>query len=234
MADHEAQAAVCDSCQMGKSHRAAMPQAASQRATQALELVHSDICGPMRAASLHQRAVYFVTFIDDYSRFTVVYAIRRKSEAFQCFLAYKAYAENTTGKRLRCLRSDGGGEYHSVQFNDYLRVNGITRQTTPPHTPEHNGVAERANRTLVESAKFMLHTAQLPPTYWALALAMAAFIRNRSPTRALHRMTPYEAWTGAKPSLAGLRVFGCLAYVHIPKANRSKLEYKARPCIFVG
>jgi transposase InsO family protein len=234
VADHQAQAAVCDSCQMGKSHRAAMPQAASQRATQALELVHSDICGPMRTASLKQGAVYFITFIDDFSRFTVMYAIRRKSEAFQCFLAYKAYAENTTGKRLRCLRSDGGGEYHSAQFNDYLRVHGITRQTTPPHTPEHNGVAERANRTLVESAKCMLHTAQLPPAYWALALAMAAFIRNRSPTRALQRMTPYEAWTGAKPSLAGLRVFGCLAYVHIPKANRSKLEYKARPCIFVG
>jgi transposase InsO family protein len=232
--EHQAQASVCDSCQMGKSHRAAMPQAATQRMTQALELVHSDICGPMRTASLHGRAVYFITFIDDYTRFTVVYAIRHKSEAFQCFLAYKAYAENATGKRLRRLRSDGGGEYNSGQFNDYLRAHGITRQTTPAYTPEHNGVAERANRTLVESAKCMLHTAQLPPAYWALALATAAFLRNRSPTRALQRMTPYEAWTGVKPSLAGLRVFGCLAYVHIPKANRTKLEYKARPCILVG
>jgi transposase InsO family protein len=227
-------ASACDSCRMGKSHRAAMPQAAAKHTTQALELVHTDICGPMRTASMHTKAVYFITFIDDHTRFAVLYAIRHKSEAFQCFLAYKAYAENATGKRLRCLRSDGGGEYHSGEFTAYLRTNGITRQTTPPHTPEHNGVAERANRTLVESAKCMMHTAGLPPTYWAWALATAAFLRNRSPTRALHRKTPYEAWTGNKPSLAGLRVFGCLAYVHIPKANRSKLDYKARVCVFVG
>jgi transposase InsO family protein len=233
-ANEQANASACDSCHMGKSHRAAMPHAAAKHTTQALELVHSDICGPMQTASMHTKAVYFITFIDDHTRFTVLYAIRHKSEAFQCFLAYKAYAENATGKRLRCLRSDGGGEYHSGQFTAYLRANGITRQTTPPHTPEHNGVAERANRTLVESAKCMMHTSGLPPTYWAWALATAAFLRNRSPTRALHRKTPYEAWTGNKPSLAGLRVFGCLAYVHIPKANRTKLDYKARVCVFVG
>jgi transposase InsO family protein len=224
----------CDSCHMNKSHRASMPQAGTQRATQPLELVHSDVCGPLQAQSIGAKAIYFVTFIDDFSRYTVVYPMQRKSEVFDRFVIYKAWAETRTGKRVRCLRSDGGGEYNSKAFDNFMRTYGITRQLTPSYTPEHNGVAERANRTLMEMVRCMLYNARLPYGFWALALSAAAYLRNRSPTRAIQRKTPFEAWSGQKPSHKSLRVFGCLAYVHIPKQTRRKLDNKARPCIFVG
>jgi transposase InsO family protein len=224
----------CESCNIGKSHRASMPHASTHRTTRALELVHSDICGPLQEASIGGKAIYFATFIDDFTRYIAIYPMRRKDEVFKHFLAYKAWAETKTGNRIRCLRTDGGGEYNSNAFDDLLRTCGISRQVTPPYTPEHNGVAERANRTLMEMVRCMLHTAQLPLKFWALALATATHLRNRSPTRALQHQTPYEAWTGHKPSFNDLRVFGCLAYVHIPKQNRRKLDDRARPCIFVG
>jgi hypothetical protein len=151
-----------------------------------------------------------------------------------CFKAYKAWAENATGNRVRAVRSDRGGEYASHAFDAFLRDNGIARQRPPPYTPEQNGVAERANRTLVESARCLLHMAQLPPTFWALALQTAVYLRNRSPTRALPNATPFEVWTGIKPSIKHLRVFGCLAYVHVPQAKRGKLDSTAHRCIFVG
>jgi hypothetical protein len=228
--------AHCESCSMGKSHRASMPHSSteSHRATELLELVHTDVWGPAQVKSLGGSFVYFVSFIDDATHYTVVYLMQRKDEVFQHFQSYKAYAETSTGKRIRCLRSDGGGEYHSKAFDEFLRITGITRQVTPPYTPEHNGVAERANRTLIEMVRCMLHTARLPHTFWGLALNTATYVRNRSPTTALESTTPYEAWTGRKPSLLDLHVFGCLAYVHIPKQTRQKLDVKARPCIFVG
>lgn len=211
-----------------------MPHSSAHRTTQPLELIHSDVCGPLHVPSIGGKAIYFVTFIDDFTRYTVIYPIRRKDEVFDHFQTYKAWAETSTGKRIRCLRSDGGGEYNSNTFDEFLRTCGITRQVTPAYTPEHNGVAERANRTLMEMVRSMLHNAHLPHGFWGLALATATYLRNRSPTRALQQMTPYEAWTGRKPSLKDLRVFGCLAYVHIPKQTRRKLDNKARPCIFVG
>jgi transposase InsO family protein len=223
----------CESCFVGKAHRAAMPQQATHRATAPLELVHSDVCGPMRTTSLSGFR-YFVLFVDDCTRFMVVYPVSHKHEVLNRFLLYKAWAETMTGKRLQCLRTDGGGEYSSRAFNATLNTHGIRRQRTPPYTPEHNGVAERANRTLMEAVRCMIHQARLPDTFWALALLCAVHLRNRSPTRALASTTPFEAWTGRKPSFADLRVFGCLAFVHVPAAKRGKLDVKARPGIFVG
>jgi transposase InsO family protein len=223
----------CESCFVGKAHRAVMPQQATHRATAPLELVHSDVCGPMRTTSLSGFR-YFVLFVDDCTRFMVVYPLTHKHEVLNRFFLYKAWAETMAGKRLQCLRTDGGGEYSSRAFDATLHTHGIRRQRTPPYTPEHNGVAERANRTIMEAVRCMIHQARLPDTFWALALLCAVHVRNRSPTRALASTTPFEAWTGRKPSFADLRVFGCLAFVHVPAAKRGKLDVTARPCIFVG
>jgi len=111
---------------------------------------------------------------------------------------------------------------------------GIGRQKSPPYTPEHNGVAERANRTIVESARSMLSGAHLDYSYWGEAVMTAVYLRNRCPSKALNRVTPFEAWTSEKPSLTHLRVFGCNAYAHIPHQRRTKLDPKAIKCVFVG
>ena len=225
---------VCEGCALGKSHRAAMPQQGTSRATRLLELVHTDICGPMKVDSLGGKK-YFITFIDDYSRAVVIRTITKKSEALDSFVTFKAWAENQTGQRIKILRSDRGGEYNSNAFTNLLAQHGIHHQQTPAYTPEHNGVAERANRTIVEMARSMIYAAGLSLSYWGEAVICAAYIRNRCPTSAISSdCTPYELWHGKKPSLDHLRVFGCKAYVHIPDQKRSKLDAKSKPCVFIG
>ena len=132
--------------------------------------------------------------------------------------------ERSTGRKLKALRTDNGGEFTSTEFNDYLKREGIRREFSVTKTPEQNGVAERLNRTLVESVRSMISDAKLPQKFWAEALSTAVYLRNRSPTKAVTGMTPYEAWSGEKPGVGHLRAFGCAAYAHVPKDERKKLE----------
>ncbi|MGH7240582.1 MAG: reverse transcriptase domain-containing protein, partial [Candidatus Saccharimonadales bacterium] len=232
-ATHESRVTDCEACIKGKTHRKPMPYAATHHSTRVLQLVHSDVCGPINTATLGG-AKYFVTFIDDYSRYVVVKLMKSKGEVLDHFRLYKAWAENVTGKCITVFRTDGGGEYFSKAFDQLLGQSGIARQKSPAYTPQHNGVAERANRTIVECARSMLQEASLDYSYWGEAVMTATYIRNRCPTKSLPAMTPYEAWTGKKPSLAHLRVWGCKAYAHVPKETRTKLQPKAIECVFVG
>ena len=100
---------------------------------------------------------------------------------------------------------------------------------TIPKTPEQNGVAERLNRTLVEMARSMLLDGKLKLKFWAEAVSTAVYLKNRTPSSAL-KITPYEAWHGSKPKVDHLRVFGCDAFAHIPKDERSKFDSKTRKC----
>ena len=177
---------------------------------------------------------YFLTIIDDKTRYTWIYVLKHKDEVFARFLEWKALVENSTGRKLKALRTDNGGEYTSKEFETYLKQNGIRHERTVPKTPEQNGVAERMNRTIVETARCMLAEAKLPRKFWAEAVSMAVYLRNRSPTTAVNGMTPFEALTGDKPCVDILRVFGCLAYVHVPKDERRKFDSKSKRCILLG
>ena len=179
-------------------------------------------------------AEYFLTFIDDKTHYVWVYVLKRKDQVFERFLEWKALVEKSSGRKLKVLRSDNGGEYTSAEFEDYLKSEGVRHECTVPKTPEQNGVAERMNRTLMETVRSMLANAKLPQKFWAEALSTAAYLRNRSPTKAVKQMTPFEAWTNEKPNVEHLRVFGCDAYSHVAKDERQKLDSKARKCIFVG
>ena len=128
--------------------------------------------------------------------------------------------ERSTGHRIISLRTDNGGEYTSLEFQSYLKREGIKHELTVPRSPEQNGVAEHFNRTLMEAVRSMLVGAQLPQRFWAEALATAVYLRNRSPTKAVSGLTPYEAWTGRKPVVNHLKVFGCVTYAHIPKEEK--------------
>ncbi|MCO5575276.1 hypothetical protein L7F22_029076 [Adiantum nelumboides] len=224
---------VCEGCVLGKMHRFAFSQDGSVRATRKLQLVHSDVCGPMRTPSVGN-SLYFVTFIDDFSRFCWVYPLKAKSDVFAVFQHYVSMVENETGCKVQTLRTDRGGEYMSGAFKDFLGKKGIKHQCTMPYTPQQNGVAERKNRSLMEMARCMLKAKSLPHKLWMEAVACAAHVLNRCPTRALKTITPYESWYDKKPSVSYLRVFGCLAYAHIPQQLRGKLDDKAVKCIFVG
>jgi transposase InsO family protein len=149
---------LCNGCALGKQTRVSFQSTAPERAKDVLDIVHSDVCGPMKTATFSDKR-YFVTFIDDKSRFCVVFLLRSKSEVFDKFVQFVKFAETQTGKRVKVLRSDNGGEYVSNKFGSFCRDRGIVQQFTPPYTPQLNGVAERMNRTLIESARYMLEYA---------------------------------------------------------------------------
>ena len=223
----------CEPCLKGKHRRSQSPLYSEKRKPKPLELIHSDVCGKISSKSLG-RAEYFVTFIDDKTRYVWAYAIKKKSDVFQKFCEWKAEVEKSLGQSVKILRTDNGGEFTSDEFEKYLKKEGIKHQLTIPKCPEQNGVAERFNRTLVEMVRSMLADSELPKSFWAEALATAVYLRNRSPTKPVEGKTPYEAIYGEKPKVKHLRVFGCTAYSHIPKDERQKLDAKARKCIFLG
>ena len=229
--DMSGEIGVCEACIGGKQCKNSFTS--SQTVTsKPLELVHSDICGKMGQKSLGG-AEYFLTFVDDYTHYTWVYPIKTKDQTFDVFKMWQAEAENFKGLRVKTLRTDNGGEFTSKKFQAHLRSCEIRHELTIPKTPELNGVAERLNRTLVEMTRAMLLDAKLSHEFWAEAVSTAAYLRNRCPTTAV-QTTPHEAWHGHKPSVKHLKVFGCTAYVHIPKDERGKLDSKTRKCILLG
>ena len=230
--NHGKESSVCESCIMGKQHRTPFLKDKSHRASQPFEIIHSDVCGPMHIKSLGSSR-YFVTFIDDYSRYTQTYFLKSKDEVLEKFKEFVNYV-NTLGKKVKVLRSDNGGEYCSKTFQVYLKEHGIQHQTTVPYNPEQNGTAERMNRTLLESACSMMFHAGMPKEFWAKAIHTATYVHNRSPTSLLKNVTPFERLFGQKPDVSNLRVFGCIAFKHIPDAERSKLDRKSSKCVFVG
>ncbi|KAI3708032.1 hypothetical protein L2E82_37034 [Cichorium intybus] len=224
---------VCEGCMLGKQTRESFPQDKAWRATEQLELVHTDVCGPMRTPSIGGSR-YLLTFIDDFSRKLWVYFLKEKSEVFYKFKVFKTLVEKQSGHEIKAIRSDGGGEYNAKYFKDFLIENGIHHQVTTRYTPQQNGVAERKNRSIIEMARSMLKAKNLDDSYWGEAVACACYLLNRTSTKSLPNMTPQEAWSGYKPCVAHLRTFGCIAYSHIPEQKRSKLESKSEKAIFVG
>jgi Reverse transcriptase (RNA-dependent DNA polymerase) len=150
------------------------------------------------------------------------------------FKEFKAQVELQTGLHIKVIRTDGGGEYTSFEFEGYLINCGIIHEKTAPHSPEQNGLAEIINRIVVERFQCMLFEANLSAGFWAEVALTATYLINHSPTTRLHNMTPEEAWSGTKPTVTRFRPFGCPAYAHVPKANRTKLKSKTRKCIMLG
>ena len=153
-----------------------------------LDLIHSDICRPMSTRALSDTE-YFVTFIDDHSRKTWIYFLKTKDEFFSRFKEFKALVENLTGKRIKVLRSDNGGEYIDKEFTGFCAREGIKREWTTPYNPEHNGVAEKKNRTIVEATRAMLYDQDMPKFLWAKACTTTVDIQNRTPHTALGKIT---------------------------------------------
>ena len=224
----------CDACIQGKMHRLPHPPLNTIKSTEKLQLVYTDVCGRMQTQSFGG-SLYFITFVDDYSRYSHTYFMKHKSEALDKFKEFKAIFENESGTKIKALRADRGGEYMSQDFLAYLRQYGIKSESTAAYSPQQNGVAERLNRTLGEAARSMLFHANLSNAYWAEAVSTATYLRNRMITTALNSdCTPYQYWYSKNPSLEHIRTFGCTVYSHIPDGNRKKLDKKAEKLIFIG
>lgn len=189
---------MCTVCVIGKEHRDPIPKKSQWRASQRLHLIHADICGPITPTS-NSKKRYSLCFIDDYSRKAWVYFLKEKSEAFQSFKYFKKLVEKETGQFIKCLRTDRGGEFNSMEFNEFCKQNGIKRQLTTAYTPQQNGVVKRKNRTVTNLVRSMLSDKKIPKTFWPEVVNWTMYVLNSCPTLAVKDMTPEEVWSGVKP-----------------------------------
>jgi hypothetical protein len=177
---------------------------------------------------------YYIVFVDDYSRFTWIYPLRTKAEAFETFVKFKLFAENNFSTKIKQLQSDGGGEFTSLQFQSCLTNHGIVYRKTCPYTSPQNGIAERKLRHILETGLTLLAHAHLSNKHWHDSFLTVVHVINRLPTATLHQLSPYEKLYNQPPDYTKLRVFGCLCYPLLRPYGLHKLEYRSKPCIFLG
>lgn len=188
---------VCRGCVLGKYAKASFPR--SDNITDGmLGLIHLDIYGSMSTRDL-SGAEYFDNFIDDYSRKTWIYFLKTKDEVFNRLREFEALVENVTGKKIKVLRSDNGGEYIDKDFTDFCANEGIRREWTTLYNPHQNGAAERKNKTIIGVAKVMLYDQDLPRFLWVEECNTTVYIQNKTPHKALGKKTPEGVFTGKKP-----------------------------------
>eukprot|EP00253_Pinus_taeda_P027444 PITA_27444 len=178
---------VCQGCVEGKHTRGPFPSCDS-KTTNILQLVHSDLSGMLLVTSLGGY-LYCVVFVDDFSRKSWIYFLKKKDEIFSWFCAFKALVENKTWKKIKILRTDNGTEYESNEFNDYCREAGIKREASTAYTPEKNGVVERKYHSIIETTRAVLHDQGLPNFLWGDAVNTAVYVQNRCPHQALDSKT---------------------------------------------
>ncbi|KAL0312905.1 UNVERIFIED_CONTAM: Retrovirus-related Pol polyprotein from transposon TNT 1-94 [Sesamum radiatum] len=204
----------------------------TQRCTELLELIYSDLADLKNTLSKGGKK-YYISLVDDYSRYTKIYLLRTKDEATEMFLKYKCEVENQLDKRIKRLRTDRGGEYNTNFLKEFCENNDIIHETNAPYTPQQNGIAERKNRTLKKMMNAMLLSSGMPDNMWGKAVLSACYILNRVPHKKLD-ISSYELWKGITPNLSYLKVWGCLAKVAYPDFRKSNIGPKTFDCVFVG
>jgi hypothetical protein len=221
----------CETCALSKSIRD-VNRIAAGHTVKRLERVHTDFWGPFTTPT-PSGAKYILTVTDDYTRKSWIYLTRARTELYEKFREWQTEVERQSGEVLKAVRCDNAQEYQALSTQ--LRLNGIICEPTTPYTPEQNGTAERLNRTLTTKIRSMLVGAELPTELWGEAAYTACYLHNRTARYYKERIvTPEEMWTGEKPDLAHLRVFGCVAYAQLAKEQRGKLDPTSMRGIFIG
>jgi transposase InsO family protein len=158
--------------------------------------------------------------------------LKKKDGVLAIFQEFKDQVENLTGRRVKVLRSDNGGEYTSMDFSDLCIEAGIKREYIISYNPQHNGIAERKNITIVEETKAMIHDHNIPMIPWAEESMTIVYVQNMSPHQILKKMTLKEAFIGVKPDVRHFRIFGCPVYIHVPKQKMTKRDPSGRKGAF--
>jgi hypothetical protein len=223
----------CESCIQAKLTRAPLPKMVSRREREPGELTHTDIWGLACILSIHGYR-YYISFMDDATRQVILYYMKTKDEASEKVKHYLTYIERQEQKCPKAVRADNGGEYVNKDLIGWCHSKGIELQTTTPHTPEQNGVAERWNRTVVELGCAMIIARKLPSELWPEAMSYATYIWNRAYIRAVPDMTPYQKWSGKRPDITHIQEFGRNIWVLDEQINPSKLKPNAHKYKFVG
>jgi histone deacetylase 1/2 len=220
---------VCDACQLEKSHQLPYSRSTSRSASP-LDLIFSDVWGP--APKSVGRNIYYVSFIDDFSKFTWIYLLKRKSEVFSCFREFQQLVERQFDRKIKTMQTDWGGEYQSL--HSFFKQVGIAHHISCPHKHQQNGSAERKHRHIVEVGLSILAHASMPLKYWDEAFLTAVFLINRLPSQVIDGATPLERLTGKQTDYSFLRTFGCACWPNLCPYNKHKLQFRSRRCVFLG
>ena len=217
----------CSECLINKSHRLPFTHS-TITSHRPLEYIFTDVwSSPITSIDNYK---YYIVLVDHYSRYTWLYPLKKKSQVKEVFIAYKALVENKFQTKIGTLFSDNGGEY--IALRDFLAQHEITHLTSPPHTPQHNGLSERKHRHIVETGLTLLSTASIPKEYWTYAFSAAVYLINRLPTPILDMRSPYYTLFGTAPNYDKIRVFGCLCFPWLRPYTAHKLEDKSIRCVF--
>ncbi|GJS98506.1 retrovirus-related pol polyprotein from transposon TNT 1-94 [Tanacetum coccineum] len=208
---------------MGKSKKKPHQPKSEDTNQEKLYLLHMDLCGPMRVASVNGKK-YILVIVDDYSRFTWVKFLRSKDEAPDFIIKFLKMIQVRLQVTVRRIRTDNGTEFVNQTLREYYEKISISHETSVARSPQQNGVVERRNRTLIEVARTMLIYAKALLFLWAEAVATACYTQNRSIVRLRHDKTPYELLHDKPPDLSFFHVFGALYYPTNDSDNLEKLH----------
>ncbi|KAG7536931.1 Reverse transcriptase RNA-dependent DNA polymerase [Arabidopsis suecica] len=221
----------CEACILGKHCKTVFPKS-NAIYENCFDLVHSDVWTSPCAS--RDNLKYFVTFIDEKSKYTWITLLPSKDRVYDAFINFQNHVTNQFNAKIKILRTDNGGEYTSNKLKDHLEKCGILHQTSCPYNPQQNGVAERKNRHLMEVSRAMMFQKHMPKRFWGDAVMTACYLINRIPTRILKDKSPFEILNKLSPNIDHLKVFGSLCFVFVPGDLRNKLEPKSTRCVFIG
>ncbi|KAJ9544769.1 hypothetical protein OSB04_024476 [Centaurea solstitialis] len=224
---------LCSACEMGKIKKSSHKLKVEHNTSKPLQLLHMDLCGPMRVQSINRRK-YVLVIVDDFSRYTWVNFLRSKDGASDIIISFIRNVQVRLQLPVQVIRTDNGTEFKNRKLDSFLDSVGITHTFSAARTPQQNGVVERKNRTLVEAARTMLTFSKLPLHFWAEAVVSACFTQNRSLITKRFMKTPYELVYNRPPSIKFFRVFGCECYVKNDKDNLDKFSPKGDEGVFIG
>jgi transposase InsO family protein len=225
---------ISDCCGCKLANFSALPFSKSVSISFApFDLVHSDVWGPSPVLT-KGGSRYYVSFIDDYTRYCWVYLMKNRFEFFDIYLMFRAMVKTQHNVVIKCFRCDLGGEYTSNKFFELLAYDGTIHQTSCTDTPQQNGVAERKHRHIVETARSLLLSALVPNEFWGEAILTAVHAINRIPSLVTSGLSPFEKLYRSCPDYSSLKVFGSTCFVLRPHVERDKLSSRSALCVFLG
>ncbi|KAI5313872.1 hypothetical protein L3X38_043048 [Prunus dulcis] len=197
-----------------------------------LALIHSDVWSSSNKSVFGFQ--YYVLFVDNFSRYSWIFPMRLKYEVFSLFVKFKSLVENLFSTKIKALQTDGGGEYTSHIFHNFLVTHGIDHRISCPHHPEQNGLAEQKHRHIVDTGLTLLAHASMPPAYWAEAMHTIVYLINRLPSKVLGLQSPCQILLHKEPNFTFLKIFGCACFPHLRPYNTNKLHLRSVKCVFLG
>ncbi|GJT29034.1 retrovirus-related pol polyprotein from transposon TNT 1-94 [Tanacetum coccineum] len=224
---------LCSSYELGKAKRKSFHIETTPSSKRCLQLLHIDLCGPMRVKSINGKK-YVLVIVDDYSRYTWTHFLRSKDETPNVLIDFLRLVQRGLHTQVRTVRTDKGAKFLNKTLHAYFAQEGIKHQMSTDRTPEQNSVVERRNHTLVEAARTMLSAAKVPLFFWVEAIATTCFTQNCSLVIPRHEKTPYHIINGLKPSVKFFYIFSSLCYIVRDGENLDKMMEKGDACIFVG